>query len=1150
MAVPPRLVQHVRRLMSAPADESASDAALLERFIRTRDQDAFASLVARHGPMVLGVCRRLLGDLHAADDAFQATFLVLARKAGSIRPRDALAGWLYGVARRVALKAQSVARRQRELPDQPDPRPNPLDQLSARELLHILDEAIERLPQSYRLPILLCCLEGKTQEEAARQLGWSPGSVKGRLERGRARLHALLAKRGLALSAALAAVEISNGAANAGNAAFFAEATVRTALAFATGYGSAPSGSMLSADVTGLAEVALKEMTMTKSKTLLAMLLGVIAVTSVGLVLAHQAPDERSAAKPSALVQADADDKPEQEKPVATEGRRVDLYGDPLPPGANARLGTLRFRAPDEADALAFAPDGKTIAVSSRGGVYLFDAVSGKRIKRMGAYMYPGRLQDSLAFSPDGKRLALWGKTFVNDDTKGLRVWELPGDGKLLEHDVKHVLRLAWSADSQPLAVCLEKGAVSLHEVASGRSRRFECENLQRPELSDFVLCAFVPTAQTLAFADDQNTIHVWDTARSMKRCTVPKNKDDIRRAVALSPDGRHLATLRQEHASPYRHAVEIWDAATGTALRTMAADHKNMSTLGFSPDGKTLATAGWNGIRFWEVATGKETSRSQSEGANTEKIAFSADGQTLATLQRHSGAFHVWDVNTGKQRDAPLGHLSRPYGIAFSPDGRRLATGSEGDGTIHVWDLTTSKSLFNIHRPGYMVRRLAFSRDCRWLFATWASDELWISEAATGKRHDVIKLEDPERPDTYQSAWSMHLSTDGKRLVALSHYYPKKNDGPRYDDTLITGWDATTRKLLFRRRLAGTESWNAVSDDARLLAAAYPSRKSPGQGPMRLEPLASGESLLNFPELEGQTWPLAFSRDGRLLASNNYNYKLRKEGDPNTTGANLVLWEVATAAEVLSLPLAGQYRAAFSPDGRLLAMTAPVQDIVVWDLARGEEFRRFTRFDAVVSSLAFSPDGRQLISALGDSTLLLWDVGLPPALKGKMGAETLPKAWADLAGSDGPRAFQARWTLVGAPEGALALLKRDLKPAQPADPKRLRKLIEDLDSQQFAIRTAANKQLEELGDLASGALRQALSNTSLELRRRAQALLDKLRGPITQPEMMRAVRAVAVLEDIANADARKLLETLARGAPDARLTQEALDALRRLDKQ
>src|SRR5579871_6130036 len=210
------LLQHIRRLTAGSS--ASSDAELLQHYIQQRDEDAFAALVQRHGPMVQGVCRRILSHAQDAEDASQATFLVLARKAASVQPPHALAAWLYGVARRVALKARGAKVRHRRVMTAAemqavDPCASPLDDLSARELLAIFDEEVERLPRVYRLPLILCCVEGRSQEEAAQQLGWTPGSVKGRLERGRVKLHARLRRRGLTLAAALAVMESARAAA-------------------------------------------------------------------------------------------------------------------------------------------------------------------------------------------------------------------------------------------------------------------------------------------------------------------------------------------------------------------------------------------------------------------------------------------------------------------------------------------------------------------------------------------------------------------------------------------------------------------------------------------------------------------------------------------------------------------------------------------------------------------------------------------------------------------------------------------------------------------------------------------------------------------------------------------------------------------------
>jgi hypothetical protein len=198
---------------------------------------------------------------------------------------------------------------------------------------------------------------------------------------------------------------------------------------------------------------------------------------------------------------------------------------------------------------------------------------------------------------------------------------------------------------------------------------------------------------------------------------------------------------------------------------------------------------------------------------------------------------------------------------------------------------------------------------------------------------------------------------------------------------------------------------------------------------------------------------------------------------------------------------------------------------------------------------LAFSPDGRRLVSGLSDSTLLVWDVARQAGKPSELDAAGAAKAWTDLA-SDSRKAFAARGVLVDSSEKAVTLLMENLKPARAADAQRLRQLLADLDSERFVVREAARKGLEKLGELAAPALRETLKQKpSLELRQQIKSLLEKLRGPVTRLEMLQVLRAVAVLEDIGTAEARKLLTRLAQGAAEARLTQEAKASLRRLTK-
>src|SRR5262245_26828298 len=209
-----QVARWMRRVCGAQAYQDLSDGELLQCYVRDRDEEAFATILRRHGPWVLRLCRRVLGSDQAAEDAFQATWLVLVRKAASLRAGGILSNWLHGVAYKISLKARALARRRRKREQQLMTRLEE-DKLAATErLAEWVEEELERLPAKLRKPILLCYYEGKTREEAARELKCSPGAIKSSLERGTEMLRSRLTKRGLACTpAALATVFAECGAA-------------------------------------------------------------------------------------------------------------------------------------------------------------------------------------------------------------------------------------------------------------------------------------------------------------------------------------------------------------------------------------------------------------------------------------------------------------------------------------------------------------------------------------------------------------------------------------------------------------------------------------------------------------------------------------------------------------------------------------------------------------------------------------------------------------------------------------------------------------------------------------------------------------------------------------------------------------------------
>ncbi|MDR3621304.1 MAG: sigma-70 family RNA polymerase sigma factor [Paludisphaera borealis] len=308
--------QAIERLFNEGSVSGLSEVQLLERFAARRDEAAFAALVERHGPMVLGVCRRFLRDPNDVDDAFQAVFLVLVRKAGGLRQKDLLGNWLYGVACRVAVRARStVAQRRAKAGPTGNAerlavdRRRPLDEepwesLNRDEGRSWLHEEVERLPRRYRQPVVACYFEGRTHEEAATLLNCPLGTVKGRLSRARDLLRKRLERRGLAVPAVALAAQLASPDLRAAVPVPLASATVRSGLALATAGASLMTTSAISTSVRTLTEGVLHAMVVTHVKAVaLPMTLVAAGVLAAGAgVIARQDAAGKSAAESTVVT--------------------------------------------------------------------------------------------------------------------------------------------------------------------------------------------------------------------------------------------------------------------------------------------------------------------------------------------------------------------------------------------------------------------------------------------------------------------------------------------------------------------------------------------------------------------------------------------------------------------------------------------------------------------------------------------------------------------------------------------------------------------------------------------------------------------------------------------------------------------------------
>jgi RNA polymerase sigma factor (sigma-70 family) len=1152
-----RVLEHLRRLPTRGAD-GVADQQLLTRFVAGRDGDAFTALMQRHGPMVVGVCRRLLREPHDVEDAFQATFLVLARKAGSIRKGESLGSWLHGVALRVARKIRlEAARRTRRERQRPAPEPAETgDALTWGELRSLLDEELGRLPAGWRAPLILCYLEGRTQDEAARQLGWSKSTLRRRLERGRRLLQCRLAGRGVTLSAGLFAPLLSTAEASAALPRALTAATVKAAL----GLGGRQLGTQGAARPVALADGVLKGMGLTPGKLAAVLLLSVGLLALAGLGACWAVGDKKPA---PAVAEAPTGDLPgEQAKPALAPGDPVDQLGDPLPADALARLGTIRLRHGAIVQALTFAPDGRSLASAGHDGtIHIWVTTTGKELLRIENQEFPGIGLGAvavLAYSPDGKTLA---GTRINQPPclwdvatgKELRQFGGPAnradwlafspDGKYLAYGRGHqepfIIRIAevktgkdlcqyegtwlvFSPDGKTLAYggpvldgqFRANPVIRVAEVSSGK----EPHQLGGHKGG---LAAFSPDGKTLATAD-RHMVRFFDLATGrVRELPRPEGQGVGLQPLIFSPDGKTLAAT-----GGGQKTIRLMEVATGKTIRTIELDGKRepVRALLFTHDSKRVISAHEDGyVRFWDAATGAKANEFRAHYVPVLRIALSPGGQTLATTGHEHGlsgaSVSLWETATGK----PLvRHPGAQAGIAFltfSSDSRRVATAS-WDGAVRLWEAATGKLL----RRWEVFGPVAFTPDGRTLIrGGWSDGEVRFLDVTTGKVTRQFKAHP-------KNVSSLALARDGKLLVTAG------------GDGFLRLWDLATGRMIqdFGGQQKGHVWGLALSPDGRSLASIHDGKT------VRLWDTATGKPVREHEE-QGQIQGIAFSPDGKFVASSFRSAAVAED-------QFIRLRDAATGIEIRRLPgnnLRPLEHLAFSPDGRTLIVGGQsYKDLYLWEVATGQLRRQFSGHQGHLARLAFSPDGRMMASGSSDGSVLIWDAAgrrsrLAPAAA-PLSADQLDSLWADLAARDAVTAYRAICALRAAPRQAAALLERHLKPVPRADAKRLAAAIRDLSSAQFTVRNRAMKELEAVAEAAEPAVRQALGGKpSEEVRRRLEQLLERLEGV----EELRRARALEVLEQSDSPESRRVLTALAQGAPEARRTRAAQAALDRMGR-
>ena len=791
---------------------------------------------------------------------------------------------------------------------------------------------------------------------------------------------------------------------------------------------------------------------------------------------------------------------------------------DALPPGATARLGSLSLRHGGHFSTAAFSPDSKVLASAAGGGDYavrLWDVATGSLLHKL-----DGHTSNlfALAFAPDGKTLASGSsdqKILLWDPATGKQRQQLQAQGT--------VFSLAYTPDGKVLA-SLEGGAAV---QGNGTIRLWDSATGQSLHVMDDV-----PTqARRVAFAPDGSlvaaggwsaqrgqvnpkgppdaTVHVYSTATGKLHTKLPGPRQVA--AVLFSADGKELIV------SGYPDGIAFWDLATGKVRRPLQALKGVDHYLSLTRDGKTLVASGGGApndaaVSVWDLTTGKLTRRLPvTVTASVLISALAPDDRTIVTGGLQENNIRLWDGTTGQELLAQPGHRRGLTSVAFGPDGKTAVTGAL-DG-LYQWDVGTSKVTRQLIVDAKMgVRSLAFSPDGGLL--------------ASGGWDRVVRFWDPASGKALRDTGST-----GQFWVEAVAWSPDSRMLASGGDRTIRVWDATGKEV---RKFEGQDSnvrALVFSPDGKLLASGANSRET------IVWDLETGKDQARFQNALGSVSGVAFAPDSKRLAVSGYDGKVR-------------ILDVARKLPIAELgPHKGYVNAvAYALGGRLL-VAADEKGIRFWDTDGGVEVGQFGGHEGPVDALAFAADGRRLITGSRDTTALIWDVAVllhGGALPEKLTAEQVRAYWHDLQGAEPVKAYRALAALTADPSQSVAQARKHLLSEPPAADalKRAADLIRDLDSDTFDVRERATAALVRLGRPIVPAGRKGLDGSPpAEAARRLLLVLDEL---VPKDENARLGRAVALLEWIGDAEARRVLAALAKDQANPALAADAQAALER----